>query len=58
MNARIVKDILFEIRDPLGENPGSPVDFAGATRGPEGRPIGATAYSGSSVYTKTITISH
>jgi hypothetical protein len=59
MNADILKDILFEIRDPGGEIPGRPAVFTGALRAADGAStVNGMAYSGSSVYTRTITISH
>ena len=54
-NALVVKTLLFEAGTSYNKSPGQPVDFAGTIRGES---ILGTEYSGASVYSKTITISH
>ena len=55
-NADLLTSMLLEIRDSGDDNPGRPVDFAGSARA--GDVTQGTAYSGASVYAKTITIRH
>ena len=56
-NGLRLQNRLLAVRDPNGENPGGPGDFAGSVRSGDETTRG-TVYSGASTYTKTILINH
>jgi len=58
-NATILEARLLEVNDPTSNNPGKPTYLGGSIRSGDGTvPVQATAYSGATVYSKTITIKH